>query len=191
VLFPELSLTGYDLAAPRWGAGDARLDTIAAACARTGATAVVGAPYEGRLAALAIDGSGVVAVYAKHHLHGAEHDLFAAGDRHVVLDVGGRRVGQGICFDTAHADHAAAARAQGAELYAAGALFVEGEEDKLEERFPALASDTGLWVAMANWSGPTPIGRACERSGAWAPDGRRVAAPNGPGPQLVRAALSA
>src|SRR4029079_14338333 len=47
VVFPELSLTGYELDAPTVDAGDPRLAPIVAACTETGATALVGAPVAG------------------------------------------------------------------------------------------------------------------------------------------------
>ena len=47
VVFPELSLTGYELDAPAITAEDPRLAPIVAACAETGSLALVGAPGHG------------------------------------------------------------------------------------------------------------------------------------------------
>jgi predicted amidohydrolase len=44
VVFPELSLTGYELDAAPVDPGDERLQPLIQACADTGATAIVGAP---------------------------------------------------------------------------------------------------------------------------------------------------
>lgn len=44
VVFPELSLTGYELDAPAVSAEDPRLLPIVPACAETGSLALVGAP---------------------------------------------------------------------------------------------------------------------------------------------------
>jgi predicted amidohydrolase len=51
VLFPELSLTGYELDAAPVDPGDERLQPIVAACAATGTVALVGAPVTGPPAA--------------------------------------------------------------------------------------------------------------------------------------------
>src|SRR5216683_3797646 len=64
VVFPELSLTGYELDAPAITAGDPRLTPIIEACAEAGSLALVGGPVRseaGRshIAMLAIEGSGV------------------------------------------------------------------------------------------------------------------------------------
>src|SRR5687767_14011589 len=63
VVFPELSLTGYELDAPVLGPDDERLAPIVAACAQAGAVALVGAPVPGdagreHIALLAVDGGG-------------------------------------------------------------------------------------------------------------------------------------
>src|ERR1700687_5975630 len=47
VVFPELSLTGYELDAPAITVEDPRLAPIVEACAATGSLALVGAPLQG------------------------------------------------------------------------------------------------------------------------------------------------
>ena len=47
IVFPELSLTGYELDAPSITVDDPRLAPIVAACAETGTVALVGAPLDG------------------------------------------------------------------------------------------------------------------------------------------------
>jgi predicted amidohydrolase len=104
VVFPELSLTGYDLPLLRHGnqrrgdqrggdqwagdqwvtAEDHRLDPIREICRRTGITAVVGAPFRERdgtprLASLAVHANGTEEAGFKAHLHGDEQSLFEAG----------------------------------------------------------------------------------------------------------------
>src|SRR6185369_11980650 len=90
VVFPELSLTGYELdriaATPEaWlQEGDARLDGVRKACSEHRVVAVLGAPWRTReerkrLAALIIDQEGAVHTSFKEHLHGREGTLFEAG----------------------------------------------------------------------------------------------------------------
>src|SRR3982074_2205223 len=64
VVFPELSLTGYELDAPAITAEDPRLAPIVEACTKAGSLALVGAPVVGEagrshIAMLAVDGAGV------------------------------------------------------------------------------------------------------------------------------------
>jgi predicted amidohydrolase len=126
VVFPELSLTGYELDAAPITAEDPRLAPIAQACADTGSLALAGAPVSGDageayVAMLAIDGGGVTVAYRKMWLGGAEPERFAPGDRPVVLDVGGRRLGLAICKDTGVPRHAADTAALGMDVYVAAA----------------------------------------------------------------------
>lgn len=184
VVFPELSLTGYELGAIAGDPAltlsreDPRLVPLVAACATAGPVAVVGAPVasEGRrlLAALVLDGHGVRDVYGKRHLHESEAGVFAAGDRDVLLDVGGSRLALAVCFDSAHPEHATACRAAGADAYLVGANFAVGEEDRIAERMAARAREGGLWVALAQHAGRAGTWDACGGSGFWAPTGEKV-----------------
>src|SRR6476661_6184469 len=92
VVFPELSLTGYELDADTIDPSDPRLAPIVVACAETGSLALVGAPVSGEagrphIAVLAVDGGGASVAYRKTWLGGAEPDRFAPGDGPAVLDV--------------------------------------------------------------------------------------------------------
>jgi len=76
VVFPELSLTGYELSAPTLAVDDPRLTPIVEACAETGSVAFVGAPVAGEggrshIGMLAVDGAGARVVYRKMYLAAA------------------------------------------------------------------------------------------------------------------------
>jgi predicted amidohydrolase len=122
VVFPELSLTGYNLDAPVLTCDDPRLLQIVAACADADAVALVSAPLadadgHAYIATLLVDGEGVTVAYRKIHLHSPEDERFTPGDKHVVLDLDGRRLGLAICRDASLAEHAAATVAAGADIY--------------------------------------------------------------------------
>src|SRR6266702_8390542 len=111
VVFPELSLTGYELDAPAITAEDLRLGPIVEACAEAGSVALVGAPVRGQasrshIANLAIDGAGATVAYKKMWLGTAESERFTPGGRPAVLDVDGWRLGLAICKDTGVPQHA-------------------------------------------------------------------------------------
>ncbi len=70
VVFPELSLTGYELDAPAVAPDEAALAPIVGACAKSGAVALVGAPVQDRdgqvfIAVLQVDAAGVRVEYRK------------------------------------------------------------------------------------------------------------------------------
>lgn len=70
VVFPELSLTGYELDAAAVALDDVALAPLVEACAAAGAVALVGAPVQdedGRafIATVQVDGAGVRVAYRK------------------------------------------------------------------------------------------------------------------------------
>ncbi|GAB3141935.1 carbon-nitrogen hydrolase family protein [Micromonospora sonneratiae] len=195
VVFPELSLTGYELDAPAIVADDPRLTPIVGACADTGTTALVGAPVRdgtGRehIATLAVDGAGARVVYRKVYVHESE-ERFSAGAGPVVLEVDGWRLGLAICRDTRFPEHDAATAALGMDVYVAAVLDHLRDAHVPAERARRVVADHRVWVATASFAGSTGGGfdRAAGGSAIWTPDGA-VLAQAGPEPgEIVRATL--
>jgi predicted amidohydrolase len=135
VVFPELSLTGYELTAPVLDPSDERLRPLVDACRETGTVALAGAPVAGRfIAKLTVTGAGARVAYTKLYLGGAEPSRFLAGDGPAVVDVDGWRLGLAICKDTGVAEHAAATVALGVDVYVAGLCEQPEPADLLDER---------------------------------------------------------
>jgi predicted amidohydrolase len=175
VVFPELSITGYELDAPVVDVADPRLAPLVAACAETGATALVGAPIvaDGRehIATLAVDGAGATVAYRKVWVDSTE-DRFAPGEP-AVIDVDGWRLGLAICKDTGIAQHAANTAALGIDAYVAGTLMHDHEGGIQAERARRIATTYGVRAVFASFAGPTGGGfaRPAGRSGIWTADG--------------------
>jgi predicted amidohydrolase len=205
VVFPELSLTGYDLpllrsghqfdAGDQWVApGDRRLDPIREICRRTGITAVIGAPFREpdgtpRLASLAVHPNGAEEAGFKTHLHGDERSLFEAGQEPLLLDVDGWKIALAICFDAAHPEHSGDAAAAGADVYAVSALYTQEEGHRLGLHLGARAMDNRMYGVLANLGGHTPLGPSCGLSGFWGPDGLSMQQAGGTGMEVVTAVL--
>ena len=200
IVFPELSLTGYDLAAIESrddlhvAPDDPRLAPLRAACERHGTTAIVGAPVPtGRgllLGALTIGPDGSAPdVYGKLNLHADEPRIFVPGTGPRVVDVAGRLVGLALCIDANLPEHAAATAELGAEIYAAGVIFELGTEDRLAEHLGARARETGMWVVGAQPSGRTGSFETGGTSGIWAPDGEAVTRLGDEAPALASASI--
>lgn len=178
VVFPELSLTGYELDAPVIDIDDPRLLPVVEACAETGAVALVGAPIRGpHIAVLAVAGTGITVAYRKMWLGANELHRFTAGSKPAVLDVDGWRLGLAICKDTGVPQHAADTAALGMDAYAAGTVKSAEEAAAQVERARRVAAEHGVWVAVASFAGSTGGGyeHAAGCSGIWAPGGVEVA----------------
>jgi predicted amidohydrolase len=191
VVFPELSLTGYELDAPAIAPEDPRLAPIGEACAETGSLALVGAPVPGHagsshLAMLAIEGGGARVAYRKMSLGAAESKRFTPGSQPAVLEVDGWRLGLAICRDTGIPQHALATAALGIDAYVAGILEPAEKASVLDERARRVAADHRVYVVLASFAGSTGGGfaDAAGRSAIWTSDGS-VAAQVGPEPGAV------
>lgn len=199
LVFPELSLVGYDLALladpMAWvTVDDTRLDTIRQASEELGVTAVVGAAYrrdngETLLASIALCPDGQMVVQGKRYLHGFERKLFQPGGPSQLLDVDGWRVALAVCYDAAVPSHAQDAVDRGADVYAVSALYTEEQERRFDVHLAARAIDHRMYAIAANLAGVGPGWRSCGGSGVWHPDGRRLTYA-GTDPSIVTAALS-
>ncbi len=178
VVFPELSLTGYELDAAAVRVDDERLLPIVEACARTGAVALVGAPVDGEagrahIAMLAVDGDGARVVYRKLWVADTEAERFAPGDGPAAVTVDGHKLGLAICKDTSVAQHAADTAALGIDAYLAGTVMLADEAALQDERAARRAAEHGVAVAVASFAGPTGGGydETAGGSGIWDADG--------------------
>lgn len=195
VVFPEMSLTGYEFGAEALDPGDPRLAPLVGACAEEGAIALVGAPVgvggERFIATLAVDGAGARVVYRKQYLGAAEAGAFAAGPAPAVVEVDGWRLGLAICKDTGVVRHAADTAALGIDAYVAAVLEKAAEAAVPAERAVRIAAAHGVPVAIASYSGATGEGfdAAAGGSGIWAADGTVLARAGADPGELVRVRL--
>lgn len=168
VVFPELSLTGYELDADCVAPDDSAFAPIVDACAATGSLALVGAPVR--------DGTGQEFI-AMLRISAAEAVRFQPGPGPAVLHVDAWRIGLGICKDTGTKQHVAAVAALAVDGYVAG--LVHRPEDLPEQRARGtrIARACRAWVAFASFAGPTGDGytETAGGSAVWTPDGVTVA----------------
>lgn len=194
VVFPELSLTGYELHTALLAADDRRLAPLVSACAETGSVALVGAPLRDgpHIAMLAVDAADVSVAYRKIWLAETESARFVPGVHPAVWEVDGWRLGLAVCRDTGVPQHAADTAALGMDAYVAGIVESAAGTTVPDDRARRVAVDQDVWVAVASFAGPTGGGfdDAAGRSGIWSPGGRTVAqAGRNPG-ELARAVLT-
>jgi predicted amidohydrolase len=195
VVFPELSLTGYELDAPVVTVDDARLKLLQEACAETGTLALAGAlvpDVAGRsIGVLAVESDGIRIVYRKMFLGGDEVDRLVPGEAPAVLEIDGWRLGLAVCKDTGVPEHAACTAALGIDAYVAGVPEHADNADVQPQRAQRVVRDHGVWVVVACFAGSTGGGfaHAAGGSSVWAPSGELVAAA-GPQPgAIARATL--
>jgi len=194
LVFPELSLTGYEpsLAAELAIAPeDKMLAPLREMARELRMTAVVGMPIRLTpqagvlIGALVLGADGSLAVYTKQHLHAGEEVAFVAGQGGAALEWGDDRIALAVCADFSHPSHPRAAAQAGATVYAAGVLISEGGYATDSALLQGYAAEHGLLVLMANHGGPSGGWTCAGRSAIWAADGSLLAAVPGVGDALL------
>lgn len=201
LVFPELSLTGYELSLLSCNMlhpDDDVLRPIRTLAQQTGMVVSVGAPVAPvdsctdtlpAIGAIIFLPDGSHMVYCKQHLHPGEDRYASPGAMGCsVFPFSDQRVAHAICADITHAAHPAHAARAGATVYVAGVL--ESEAGYLVDG-PAMqqyAKRHAMGVLMANHGGPSGGYISTGKSAFWAPGGQLVAVAPGVGSWLVIAA---
>lgn len=200
LVFPELSLTGYE---PSLAAGlaidpqDAVLAPLRDMARELRLTAVVGMPIrlacsaEVMIGALVLASDGSLTVYTKQHLHPGEEAAFVAGQGGAALEWANDRIALAVCADFSHASHPRQAAEQGANIYAAGVLISKGGYAPDSALLQGYAAEHSMVVLMSNHGGPTGGWTCAGRSAIWGADGGLIAAASGVGDALVIARRTA
>ncbi len=192
VIYPELSLTGYELDLAEelaFTESDARLEPLREAAAQRDAILIAGGPV--RLAtglhigAFVFFSDGRSDIYTKHHLYGGEHRYFQAGDRNPLLDLHGEKVALAICADTSHPIHPQKAADRGASIYTAGVWFSPDGFGDSAERMRGYAKQHEMVTVLANSGGPATAFDTAGNSSIWSERGELIARVEGPGRGLA------
>jgi len=175
LVFPELSLTGYELELARelaFSERDPRLDRLVALASSVGMTLIVGAPVRIgprlHIGAFMLSPDGSVGLYTKQHLgvfsidaspNGVvpppEATVFESGDRNPLIRVDGQSAAVAVCADTGRPSHPDTAAQRGAKVYLASMFFTPADRENETAKLGAYALRHSMVVVMANFGGPT------------------------------------
>lgn len=179
LLFPELSLTGYepDLAeALAVEPTDERLRALGAIATLHQMTIIVGAPLRSLetrplLGSIILHPDGHRTTYAKMHLGSEEVAFFVPGTQPSVIDTGGQKIGLAICADSSRESHPAWYHEQDCNIYAASVFLNDvwfvGDTPRLER----YARKHQMLVVMANHGKSKGTLESFGHSTIWRPDG--------------------
>ena len=178
VVFPELSLTGYEpdmSASLAFTDDDARLEPLRRLVVDHHLTTMIGAPIRTEdkpaIGAFILGPDGARRVYRKMHLGSSEIPFFSPGTEPVVLEVGAYRIGASICADSSQHSHAETYYGLGARIYAAGVFLTDAWYVTDAPRLQAFAADFGMLTVMANQADSIGTYRSVGRSTVWSPGG--------------------
>ena len=191
LVFPELSLTGYeiDLAAGlAFSPADPRLAPLVEAASSHSMTLIAGAPVrlESRLhiGALIISPDRTVGLYTKHRLGAftagascdgivppAEATVFHPGTLNPLVRFGGNTAAVAVCADIGQPSHPRQAAERGAGTYLASMFVIPSEFEQESARLETYAVQHSMTVVFANYGGPSGGLRSAGRSTIWSGTG--------------------
>jgi predicted amidohydrolase len=183
IVFPELSLTGYEptiAAETAVEANDGVLEPLKKLANETGAVVLAGCPLRSveerpYIGMLIFQPGETVAVYRKRFVHASEEPFFVAGEETVVFAARGMAIGAAICADISNPQHPSDAAGHGANVYAASVAKTQQEIDAAAANMAAHAKKHGILALLANYASATGGYPTCGRSAAWDESGQLVA----------------
>lgn len=182
VVFPELSLTGYEpsLAAElATGTDDPRFAVLRNLCDSAGIVIVAGMPIRhGKgvfISMLLFQPDQPLRLYSKKYLHADEEPFFVSGPNFPVLQTGDVKVGLGICYELSVPEHAEAAFEGGAGCYLVSAVKSVNGIAKAHERLSEIAAAYSAPALLCNSVGESDGFTCGGQSACWDTKGRLLA----------------
>src|SRR4051794_6592747 len=178
VVFPELSLTGYELGLAdglAFSEDDPRLSPLLDLAASRGTTLIVGAPVRAgtslHIGAFILSPDRTTGLYTKHHLGAfpaeaicdscdgtvppSEATVFQPGDRNPLIRFGENTAAVAVCADVGRPAHPQRAADRGADTYLASMFVIPSDLEGEATKLGRYAVRHRMMTALANYGGPS------------------------------------
>ena len=198
ILFPELSLTGYEpsiASSTALSPTDPALGPLQATADDLNTTLIVGCPIRSQgskpyLGAFIIRPGQEIALYRKRFLHGEEKVHFTSSKDLVVFETHGKSIAIAICADINNPAHAYDLAQCEPAIYAAGVAMTLPDIKRAEQSLSDRTKRYGFPALMANYAAPTGNYQTAGQSAVWNENGNIMAQAPESGECLVFAATS-
>lgn len=157
VIFPELSLTGYEPKLAKVLAttlDDSRFNIFQDFSNSCQLTIGVGIPTKSTegicISMILFQPNQPKRTYSKKYLHADEEEFFVSGINFPVLEVNRLKIGLAICYELSIADHLQTAQRAGASIYLASVAKFENGIDKAIDRLADISKTYSMNVLMCN-----------------------------------------
>jgi predicted amidohydrolase len=160
IIFPELSLTGYE---PQLAeelathAYDTRFEDFQTISNNSGITIGVGVPIKNTkgisISMVLFQPQQERQTYSKKYLHADEEPFFVSGENSFVLFGNKTKIALAICYEISVPEHAHYAFENGAEMYIASVAKSVAGVDKAIERLSEIGAKYSMTVLMSNCIG--------------------------------------
>jgi len=181
VVFPELSLTGYepDLAESlATNQDDTRLDEMQSLSDKNEITIGVGLPTRKErnvfVSMIIIQPYKERITYSKQYLYPPEKSIFTAGKNPLVLNFETEVVSPAICYETSNKAHCEYASQNNATIYIASVLSsIRGIDAELK-KLSGIAKNKNMVTFMANYVGKSGGYECAGKSSVWDSTGKLI-----------------
>ncbi len=186
IIFPELSLTGYEPTLAyslAMEVNDPRLNDFQQISDSHSIAIGVGMPTAHEsgicISMIIFQPHQVRRVYSKKYLHPDEEDFFIRGENLPVIRVGNIDMALAICYEISVSEHTENAFKNGAVIYIGSVAKFERGIDAATKRLSDIAKQHAAIVMMANCIGQSDGNICAGNSSAWNQEGKRIAQLNG------------
>lgn len=170
IIFPELSITGYDHNSAKKLAttiDDKRFDIFQNLSDKNNISIVIGVPticLEGiNISSILFIPNKKRVLYSKMFLHSSEKDAFIAGNKHEVFDIEDKCFSLSICYESLQDKHIRKSKELGANIYLASVAKSRNGVDEANKVYSSFVKEYSLPILMSNCLGNGAVGE----SGIW------------------------
>ena len=181
ILFPELSLTGYEPELAKKLAtnqNDSRLDIFQQICDDKHIVIGLGLPTATeskiRISMIIFEPNNPRQTYSKQQLHSDEFPFFENGVGQVIIEANDSNIAPAICYESLKPSHAENAVKLGANVYLASVAKPAHGIVKAFEHYPGIAKQYAMPVLMSNCVGYCDNFLSVGKSAVWTRNGELV-----------------
>ncbi|MHC6186120.1 carbon-nitrogen hydrolase family protein [Acinetobacter sp. X9] len=182
VIFPELSLTGYELEMLTDLAichTSSLIHELSNAAVSNDLTVIAGCPLKSGqkkpyIGAVICHPNGDVNFYQKQYLHQSESDYCTAGNNNYFFVINQIKISLAICADFTEPQHYLDAQAANADVYLVSALISNGGFTTDSELLSNIAKQTNSSVLLSNFISETGGWKAAGKCSVWDNKGNLV-----------------
>ena len=174
VIFPELSITGYEPELARelaTTADDNRFDDFQKISDDKQMIIGIGMPTKNDagifISMILFQPHDARRIYSKKHLHSSEDKFFTSGQNFPVLTVDETNIALAICYELFVPEHSENAHKNGAKIYMASVVESKSDIERAMKTLSEIAEKYSMTVLMANCVGRTGVYDCDGKTSVW------------------------
>lgn len=113
-------------------------------------------------------------VYSKQMLHSDELPYFVCGNDQIILNIKGKKIAVGICYETLQREHFLNTNKKGADIYIASVAKPKGGIEKAYKHFPKIAREFNTQILLSNCVGICDNFISVGQSAIWSKNGKLI-----------------